>query len=73
MRKRGEVLLKALPPGFVDDLPDDDQRALLAAVGKLVALNGYDEDGRAELEFVDHEGVDHTIWLDPQFFIDGNS
>ena len=71
MRKR-RVLLKALPPGFVDDLPDEDQRALLAAAGKLVALNGYDEDGRAELEFIDYEGVDHTIWVDPQF-IDRNS
>jgi hypothetical protein len=24
-------------------------------------------DGRAELEFTDAEGVDHTIWVDPQF------
>ena len=69
MRKR-KAVLKALPPGFVDDLPDD-QRALLEAVGKLVALNGYDEDGRAELEFTDAEGVDHTIWVNPQF-IDGS-
>jgi hypothetical protein len=70
--RKPKALLKALPPGFVDDLPDEDQRALLAVVGKLIALNGYDEDGRAELEFVDHEGVDHTIWINPQF-IDTNS
>jgi hypothetical protein len=70
--RKPKVLLKALPPGFVDDLPDEDQRALLAAVGKRVALNAYDEDGRAELEFIDREGVDHTIWVDPQF-IDRNS
>jgi hypothetical protein len=43
MRKR-TALLKALPPGFLDDLPGEDQRALLAAAGKLVALSGYDED-----------------------------
>jgi hypothetical protein len=67
MRKRRAVLHKALPTGFVDDLPGKDQRSLLAAVGKLVALNAYDEDRSAELEFVDHEGVDHTIWVDPQF------
>jgi hypothetical protein len=62
-----KVRLSALPPGFIDDLPDEDQRALLEAVGKPAVLNGYDEDGRAELEFVDREGVFHTIWVDPKF------
>jgi len=58
-----QVILKALPPGFLDDLPVADQEA----VGKPITLNGYEDDGRAELEFADTEGVIHTIYLDPKF------
>ena len=35
----------------LDELADAEQRAIIAMVGKLVTLVGYDEDGRAELEF----------------------
>ena len=62
-----KVILTGLPPGFADDLPNEDQRALLQAVGKAATLNGYDEDGRAELEFKDRDGIFHTIWVDPKF------
>ena len=61
-----KVVLKALPPGFIDDLPDEDQRAILDAVGKPIVLNGYDDDGRAELEFTDGEDG-HVIYVDPKF------
>ncbi len=37
--KPGEkVILKALPPGFTDDLPEEDRRAISAAVGKPIVL-----------------------------------
>src|SRR5216683_656743 len=46
--KPGEkVILKALPPGFIDDLPEEDQRAISAVVGKPIILNKYENDGRA--------------------------
>jgi hypothetical protein len=61
-----KVILKALPPGFLDDLPIEDREAISKAVGRPITLNGY-EDGRAELEFVDMEGVIHTIYVDPKF------
>ena len=61
------VILNALPPGFIDDLPHEDQQALLEAISKPVAFQGYDEDGRAELEFKDREGTFHTIYVDPKF------
>jgi len=44
-----KVILTGLPPGFLDDLPEEDQRAISAVVGKAVKLLGYDQDGRAEL------------------------
>ena len=55
-----------LPFGFMDNQPQEDQRALLAAVGSQVKFNGYDEHGRAELEFRDDEGSWHFIYLDPE-------
>ena len=66
-KARNKVVLAGLPPGFVDDLPSEDQQALLDVIGKAVFLNGYDQDGRAELEFKDKQGVVHFIYLDPRF------
>ena len=68
------VVLITVPPGLVDGLPDEDQRAINAIVGKPVMLVGYDGDGRAELEFPDpFDGKPgsyshtHTIWVSPEF------
>jgi hypothetical protein len=47
------VVLVAIPPGLLDGLRDDDQRAIAAIVGKPVVFCGYDDIGRAELEFDD--------------------
>ena len=50
---------------FLDDLPEEDQVAINAAIGKPVLFNELDEHGRAELEFRDSKGIKHLIWLDP--------
>lgn len=50
---RRDRRLKAVPPKLLNGLPQKDQRAITAMVGKAVLLVGYDEDGRAELEFDD--------------------
>ena len=59
------VVLRDVPRGLLDDLPMEDQRAICEIVGKPVRLNEYDEDGRAELEFTDSEGVIHFIYVSP--------
>jgi hypothetical protein len=68
------VIFVAVPPGLLDGLPGEDQRAIVAMVGKPVTLVGYDEDGRAELEFDDpfrprteHASCTHTIGVRPEF------
>ena len=66
-KPRNEVVLTGLPAGFLDDLPDEDQLAISQMVGKRIQLNGYDEDGRAELEFRDSDGNLHTIWVKRTF------
>ena len=71
--KPGEtVVLTTLPPGLIDGLPQEDQNAITAIVGKPVLLVGYHEDGRAELDFEDPFDVrtdgsshTHTIWVPP--------
>lgn len=42
------VALVAIPSGLLDGLPEEDQRAIQAIVGKPVTFLGYDEIGRAE-------------------------
>lgn len=59
------VLLVEAPPGLLDNLPIEDQQAIREALGKPMLLNGYDDNGRAELEFKDEGGVMHFIYIDP--------
>jgi hypothetical protein len=62
----GKVVLTALPDGFIDDLPDEDQKSILAIVGKPVRFTGYDDD-RMELEFAESNGTVHFIYVDRKF------
>ena len=61
------VTLCEVPQGLLDGLPKEDQRAISEIVGKAVRLNDYDDAGRAELEFIDNEGVIHFIYVNPDF------
>jgi hypothetical protein len=61
------VILTEVPPGLLNDLPPEDQRAIAEVVGKPILLLEYDEDGRAELEFTDAHNVIHSIWVDPRY------
>lgn len=60
-------MLVSLQPGFMDDLPEEDQLAISAVLGKPIRLNNYDEEGRAELEFSDSEGTIHVLYVQPEF------
>ena len=61
------VVLTAIPQGFLDDLPEEDQQAIREIVGKPVLLNEYDDAGRAELEFNDRDGQPHFIFVPADF------
>jgi hypothetical protein len=68
--KPGEtVVLIEIPPGLLDGLPTEDQEAITEAVGKPIRLTEYDNDGRAELEFTDRNGVIHSIFVKPDFVV----
>jgi len=73
-RRGDQVVLVAIPPGLLDGLPEDDQRAIRAIIGTPVTLLGYDERGYPELHFADpfktqsHEySHTHSIWVPPEF------
>ena len=68
------VLLTSIPAGLLEGLPQEDQDAIVAIVGKAELLAGYDEDGRAELHFddpfdarADDYSHSHSIWVAPEF------
>jgi hypothetical protein len=74
LRIGSRVVLVAVPPGLLDGLPTEDQRAIRAIVGKPVTFLGYDERGDAELHFADPFVVQtdkstytHSIWVSPKF------
>ena len=66
-KARGLVVLTEVPPGLLDGLPTEDQRAISEVIGKPILLREYDEDGSAVLEFKDRDGTFHTIWVNPDF------
>jgi hypothetical protein len=62
-----KVVLLILPPGLLNGLPREDQKAIRAIVGKPVLLEEYDEDGRAVLTFTDPEKTMHSIFVSTKY------
>jgi hypothetical protein len=67
MKPGDMVVLDELPPGFLQDLPEEDQYAISEIVGKPVEFVGYDDDGRVELTFTDRNEVIHFMWVGRDF------
>ncbi|HXS98741.1 MAG TPA: hypothetical protein VN736_29295 [Candidatus Limnocylindrales bacterium] len=69
------VVLEGLPPGFLDDLPLEEQVAIRAVIGKpiqFIEITSFTCRGerveRVELQFFDYErGMGHSLYVDPSF------
>jgi len=67
------VVLVGLPPGFLDDLPPEEQLSISEMLGKPIkfienaSFTYYGKRyERVELEFIDGErGMNHTLYVDP--------
>lgn len=57
------VIVLSVPPKLLAGLPEDDQVAIRAVIGKPAKFAGMSY-GQAEIEFRDEQGDEHTIWLD---------
>ena len=64
LKPGARVFLLEIPPGLLTDLPIEDQWAIEVAAKRPLEFVGYDDDGRAELEFTDSAGVHHFIYVD---------
>lgn len=64
-----EVVLSEAPAALLSGLPEEDQTAIKAQVGKKLTLNEFDAYGNAELEFIDQANVIHFIWVEPKYLV----
>lgn len=66
LRDGAHVRLLQAAPDLLQDLPEEDQRAILWATKEVVlTLTGQDDYGNVELEFSDRAGVRHWIFVRP--------
>lgn len=61
------VRVVEIPAQLPCGLPQEDQLAIRQQVGRTLIIAAFNEDGHAELEFIDGSGCMHTIWLAPCF------
>jgi hypothetical protein len=62
------VKIVEIPAYLPLGLPQEDQYAIQAQVGKTLTILDFNQSGEAEFEFVDEAtGSIHTIWLSPYF------
>ena len=64
-----EVVLSEAPFALLKGLPEKDQAAIKAQVGKRLKVNEFDNYGNAELEFIDEAGGIHFIWVEPRYLV----
>jgi hypothetical protein len=60
-----KVIFLEAPNTLLNGLSLEDQQAISRQVGKILQVQGFDEYGHAELEFVDNDGSEHFIWIEP--------
>ena len=66
LRVGDSVVVREIPRSLLAGLPDEDQTAIAGQLGATLVLADFDEHGLAELEFLDAEKNQHTIWIEPQ-------
>jgi hypothetical protein len=63
LKPGSRAILTGAPPMLLEGLPEEDRSAIRAAIGRPVTFVGFSY-GQAEVEFVDSQGDEHTIWVD---------
>ena len=60
-----KVRMLAAPEELIFGLPESDQSAIQAVVGKKLTVEGFDKYGHVELRFKDKGKIIHYIWVSP--------
>jgi hypothetical protein len=63
LKSGSRVILTGAPPVLLEGLPEEDRSAIRAAIGRPITFVGFSY-GQAEVEFIDSQGDEHTIWVD---------
>ena len=63
LKPGSRVILTGAPSVLLEGLPEEDRSAIRAAIGRPVTFVGFSY-GQAEVEFIDGQGDEHTIWVD---------
>lgn len=65
VRVGDSVILAEIPDTLLANLLPEDQEAIRAQKGNCLMIEGFDDYGNAELEFIDAREHLHTIWIAP--------
>ena len=67
LRQGDKVIYLEAREHLLRGLPFSDQEAIKAQVGKEMVVEGFDNYGNVELEFLDkgEAHYSHTIWVEP--------
>jgi hypothetical protein len=63
--KGAKVRMPVAPVDLLSGLPEEDQSAIRAIIGKKLFVKGFDQYGHVELHFKDKDGDYHNIWVRP--------
>lgn len=63
------VIYMRVTDHLLENLPVEEQEAIIAQTGKIFTVIGFNDYGKAELEFDDQRNPEsvtyHTIWVEP--------
>ena len=59
------VRMLVAPEELISGLPESDQAAIQAVVGKKITVKGFDKYGHVEPRFRDKKKIIHYIWVRP--------
>jgi len=66
------VIYETAPTSLLKNLPASDQAAIKKQELKPIKIIGFDAYGHAELEFLDEQGILHSIWIDAKTILKVN-
>ncbi len=63
--KGTKVRMPVAPKDLLSGLPEEDQSAIRAVIGKELTVKDFDKYGHVELHFLDKNDTFHYIWVRP--------
>jgi len=65
IRKGTKVLFLEATSELLEGLSLEDQNAINDQIGKILKVESFNDYGHIELEFIDKNRINHSIWVEP--------